>query len=139
MSKLPPWVEQTPDRNELRAKIDKRLKKVKSPQPELRTEFEVNDIVRKKNEYGKSETYIVEDVNPALNQIQIRSLAPIPAGRKRAPYPRWHDEHKFRHATPPDEGRAAGGSRHAQPAAYGYRMVIPAHAYAGWQGFVPVW
>ena len=134
-----PWVEQTPDRNKLRAKMDERLKKAKSPQPELRSKFEVDDIVRKKDKYKESERYIVEGVNPAMNLIQIRSLAPIPAERKRTPYPRWRQEHQFRHATPPDEGRAAGGSRHAQPAAYGYRMVIPAHAYAGWQGVVPVW
>ena len=149
MSKLPPsqpgppyaqtpWVQQASERDELRSKIDQRLKRVESPQPELRSEFEVNDIVRKNND-AQRERYIVEEVNPEQNQIRIRSLAPVPDGRKRPFYRKWHNEKNFRHATPPDEGRAAGGSRHPQPAAYGYRMVIPAHAYAGWQGFVPVW
>jgi hypothetical protein len=133
-----PWVEQTFGRDELRSKIHERMKRVKSPQPELRSEFEVNNIVRKKKD-GESERYIVEDVNPAKHQILIRSLAPVPDGRKRQFYRKWNNEKNFRLATPPDEGRAAGGSRHPQPAAYGYRMVIPAHAYAGWQGFVPVW
>ena len=115
------------------------MKKDKSPQPEYHSQFDVGDIVRKKEGKGKSDRYKVTDVNAAQNKIQIRNIDKSPVESKRNAYAIWHQMHDYRRATPPREDQAAGGSRHAQPAAYGYRMVIPAHAYVGWHGYVPVW